>query len=208
MIIDQLPEISTIEATDELPIERGTTSYKTPISKISAKLQSDFAATSSPNKDGTASAGSASKFSRGDHVHPLNVASSGTPAMDGTASRGSAATYARSDHVHPTDTSRLPASQIDGLFVDLGTVYSELTGTGGLLSAITAKSTGDFLVARTTAGFSQTFFNATITAYGTVLFIFKASSNNAYFFAFSRGFASVGNISIANSTVSLKVDLQ
>lgn len=34
MIIDQLPSISTVEATDELPIEKGTLTYKASVSKL------------------------------------------------------------------------------------------------------------------------------------------------------------------------------
>ena len=58
---------------------------------------------------GTGNTGTAMAYSRQDHQHPLNVASSGAPEMDGTASRGDATTYARSNHVHPTDTSRQAA---------------------------------------------------------------------------------------------------
>ena len=50
---------------------------------------------------GSGVVGTATAYSREDHQHPLNVATSGTPEMDGTASLGSAATYARTDHVHP-----------------------------------------------------------------------------------------------------------
>lgn len=34
MIIDQLPEISDVQETDEIPVERGTTTYKTTIQKL------------------------------------------------------------------------------------------------------------------------------------------------------------------------------
>ena len=56
--------------------------------------------------------GSAVAYSREDHSHPINVATSGTPIMDGTASLGSAVTYARTDHIHPTDTSRATATAV------------------------------------------------------------------------------------------------
>lgn len=55
---------------------------------------------------GSGSAGSAISYSREDHQHPLQVATSGTPQMDGTASLGTATTYARTDHRHPKDTSK------------------------------------------------------------------------------------------------------
>ena len=34
MIIDQLPEISAVQETDEIPVERGTKTYKAPLQKI------------------------------------------------------------------------------------------------------------------------------------------------------------------------------
>lgn len=62
---------------------------------------------STPLSDtGNGLAGSAISYSREDHQHPLQVATSGTPQMDGTASLGTATTYARTDHRHPTDTTR------------------------------------------------------------------------------------------------------
>lgn len=63
--------------------------------------------------------GTAISYSREDHQHPLQVATSGTPQMDGTASRGSASTYARSDHVHPKDTSKANASDFTAFTVTL-----------------------------------------------------------------------------------------
>ena len=82
-----------------------------------------------------ASPGSASQYSRGDHVHKLPTAaqigayvkpsggipasdlasgvipsvpsaSDSNPAMDGTASPGSSGSWARGDHVHPSDTNK------------------------------------------------------------------------------------------------------
>jgi hypothetical protein len=34
MIIDQLPSLSSVQATDEIPVERGTTTYKATLDKI------------------------------------------------------------------------------------------------------------------------------------------------------------------------------
>ena len=73
MIIDQLPEISSVEDTDELPIEHGTTTYKAPLSKIWNRLKAVFASSSSPLMDGTAAAGTSDLFSRADHVHPSDT---------------------------------------------------------------------------------------------------------------------------------------
>ena len=84
-----------------------------------------------PAMDGTAAAGVATTYARGDHVHPTDTsryaatnpngyqtaaqvtaavpaASSTTPAMDGAAAIGTGVAFARNDHVHPTDTSRAP----------------------------------------------------------------------------------------------------
>ena len=77
---------------------------------------------STPNMDGTASAGSSTNYSRADHVHPTDTSraavsaipapSSTTPKMDGSASAGTSSNYSRADHVHPTDTSRAAVSAI------------------------------------------------------------------------------------------------
>ena len=50
------------------------------------------------------SAGTGNGFARGNHSHPLNVATSGTPANLGTASNGTSDKYARQDHVHEKPT--------------------------------------------------------------------------------------------------------
>lgn len=34
MIIDQLPEVSAVQETDEIPVERGTTTYKSTLQKL------------------------------------------------------------------------------------------------------------------------------------------------------------------------------
>ena len=86
--------------------------------------KSDVPAASSttPAMDGSANAGSATTFAKGDHVHPTDTsraassdipaASTTTPSMDGSAAYGSGTTFARSDHVHPSDTSRVATSSI------------------------------------------------------------------------------------------------
>lgn len=67
-----------------------------------------------PQRDGTASAGSANAYSREDHVHPINVVST-MPEMDGVGSAGTAGTYARSDHIHPKDTSKADVTDVEAL---------------------------------------------------------------------------------------------
>jgi hypothetical protein len=83
-----------------------------------------LAYTSLPAMDGTAFAGGASLWSRGDHVHPTDTTRAAAssvpgpsvtpPAMDGTQTIGVLATYAHGDHIHPTDTSRYAASNPSG----------------------------------------------------------------------------------------------
>ena len=103
MIIDQLPLLNAAQATDEIPIERGITTYKV----TAANLVAVGGGTSAPLKDASSAVvGTSASLSHEDHQHPLNVATSGTPEMDGVASLGSASSYARTDHVHPSDTSR------------------------------------------------------------------------------------------------------
>jgi hypothetical protein len=90
-----------------------------------------------PLMDGIPNYGSATSWSRGDHVHPSDTSrypttnpagyqtaqdvlnaiagigggstpSNLTPLMDGAAAAGTLTPYARGDHVHPSDTSRAP----------------------------------------------------------------------------------------------------
>ncbi|KAA6374673.1 MAG: hypothetical protein EZS28_029801 [Streblomastix strix] len=62
-----------------------------------------------PLVDGTANAGISTEYSRGDHVHPLNITST-IPIIDSASgSVGTANYYARSDHSHPINiTTTLP----------------------------------------------------------------------------------------------------
>lgn len=48
MIIDQLPEIGSVQSTDEMPVERGQTTYKTPISKICTAIFASPTLTGTP----------------------------------------------------------------------------------------------------------------------------------------------------------------
>lgn len=104
-----------------------------------------------------ASPGSASQYSRGDHVHKLPTASqigayvkpsggipasdlasgvipsvpsasSATPAMDGTASPGSSGSWARGDHVHPADTNKQDKITASGILKG--------NGSGGVSAAV------------------------------------------------------------------------
>lgn len=104
-----------------------------------------------------ASPGSASQYSRGDHVHKLPTAaeigayvkpadgipasdlasgvipsvpsaSSASPAMDGTASPGSSGSWARGDHVHPADTNKQNQITTNGILKG--------DGSGGVSAAV------------------------------------------------------------------------
>lgn len=104
-----------------------------------------------------ASPGSASQYSRGDHVHKLPTAaqigayvkpsggipasdlasgvipsvpsaSSASPSMDGTASPGSSGSWARGDHVHPSDTGKQDKITASGLLKG--------DGSGGVSAAV------------------------------------------------------------------------
>lgn len=73
--------------------------------------------------------GTANAYSREDHQHPLNVATSGTPAALGTAARGVATTYARFDHVHqmPTPANVGAAPAIHTGSITMNTSWTEQT---------------------------------------------------------------------------------
>ena len=104
-----------------------------------------------------ASPGSASQYSRGDHVHKLPTASQigayvkpaggipasdlasgvipsvpsasdNNPAMDGTASPGSSGSWARGDHVHPADTNKQNKITASGILKG--------DGSGGVSAAV------------------------------------------------------------------------
>ncbi|KAA6394377.1 MAG: hypothetical protein EZS28_010099 [Streblomastix strix] len=63
------------------------------------------ASDANPLSDGTVTAGTSAEYSRGDHIHPLNI-STNVPisdTADGTV--GTSVNYARSDHSHPINIS-------------------------------------------------------------------------------------------------------
>ena len=53
MIIDQLPSLPSVQDTDEIAIERGTTTYKTPLSKLWTWLKTVFIVDASTSADTT-----------------------------------------------------------------------------------------------------------------------------------------------------------
>ena len=78
--------------------------------EIAANLPQPSETTPIPDSS-NGSAGTGGGFARGNHSHPLNVATSGTPSLDGTGANGTSDKYARQDHVHPLNvpTSGTPA---------------------------------------------------------------------------------------------------
>ncbi|KAA6372158.1 MAG: hypothetical protein EZS28_032315 [Streblomastix strix] len=73
------------------------------------------ASDANPLADGTVTAGTSTEYSRGDHIHPINV-STNIPLSDSNSeSIGESNQYARSDHQHPINISNdLPLQDNDG----------------------------------------------------------------------------------------------
>ncbi|KAA6361774.1 MAG: hypothetical protein EZS28_042700, partial [Streblomastix strix] len=69
-----------------------------------------------PLSDGIATAGISTEYSRGDHVHPLNVTTTIPISDSASGSVGTANYYARSDHSHPINitTTIPPQDSADG----------------------------------------------------------------------------------------------
>ena len=80
------------------------------------------------------------------------------------------------------------------------------TTMAGIVNALANGSTGDVFTMRFANGLTGQFFNSS-NNYAGVLIVVKASSSNAYFLAFNRAAASIGNISIDNGTVNSKTML-
>ncbi|KAA6363289.1 MAG: hypothetical protein EZS28_041184, partial [Streblomastix strix] len=67
------------------------------------------ASDATPLSDGSANAGIRTEYSRGDHVHPLNITSTIPVSDSASGSVGTANYYARSDHSHPINvTTTIP----------------------------------------------------------------------------------------------------
>ncbi|KAA6370150.1 MAG: hypothetical protein EZS28_034323 [Streblomastix strix] len=74
------------------------------------------ASDATPLSDGTAVAGYSTEYSRGDHVHPLNVTTTIPISDSASGSVGTTNYYARNDHSHPLNitTSIPPQDSADG----------------------------------------------------------------------------------------------
>ena len=123
---------------------------------------------------GSGAVGVAMAYSRQDHQHPLNVASTGTPQMDGTASRGSESTYARSDHTHPANTNKQDKITSSGMLKG--------NGSGGVSAATKGVDYGakSFTITLASASWSnnaQTVSNADFYASGYSYIVSPAGSS-------------------------------
>ncbi|KAA6371604.1 MAG: hypothetical protein EZS28_032869, partial [Streblomastix strix] len=67
------------------------------------------ASDATPQSDGTATAGISTEYSRGDHIHPLNVTTTIPISDSASVSVGTTNYYARNDHSHPLNiTTSIP----------------------------------------------------------------------------------------------------
>ncbi|KAA6399001.1 MAG: hypothetical protein EZS28_005473 [Streblomastix strix] len=63
------------------------------------------ASDANPQADGTVTAGTSAEYSRGDHIHPLNISTSVPISDTSDGAVGTSVNYARSDHSHPINIS-------------------------------------------------------------------------------------------------------
>ena len=77
-----------------------------------------------------------------------------------------------------------------------------ITTLAALVTYVSGCATGDKLIVRVHGDVMGQLAGS--ASYAGIAIILKASANNAYYFAFSRGTAAFGNISITNGTVSVK----
>lgn len=84
--------------------------------------------------------------------------------------------------------------------------YYSFDDVQSIVNVLTSMSTGGFLIAQHGNALCADLY-ATSTNYSGIIMVVKASSNNAYYLAFSRDTAAIGNISISNVSVSKKTSL-
>lgn len=162
MIIDQLPTISNVQNSDELPIERGQTTYKTTVGKVVgavSKIVADEYDNTSTYAVGdycvyegtlyvcntaisTAEEWNASHWTATNVTDEIPSAYNSNPEMDGTASPGSSTAWAKGDHVHPHDTSRATVANYTSTLAaaswsGASAPYSQALTVNGLLASDT-----------------------------------------------------------------------
>ena len=196
MIIDQLPTISNVQNSDELPIERGQTTYKTTVGKVVgavSKIVADEYDNTSTYAVGdycvyegtlyvcntaisTAEEWNASHWTATNVTDEIPSAYTSNPAMDGTASPGSSTAWARGDHVHPADTNKQNKITASGILKG--------DGSGGVSAATKGTDFGGlaFTVTLTAAGWSnnaQTVSNSNFATSGYSYIVSPASGSFA-----------------------------
>ncbi|KAA6387757.1 MAG: hypothetical protein EZS28_016712, partial [Streblomastix strix] len=73
------------------------------------------ASDANPLSDGTVTAGTSAEYSRGDHIHPLNISTSVPISDTADGAVGDSVNYDRSDHSHPINiSSTIPLQDNDG----------------------------------------------------------------------------------------------
>ena len=83
MIIDQLTGTLSDNLTDEIPVEQGTSTLKTTWQKILNLFRTNLSPTSgTPAMDGVATQGSATTFSKSDHVHPTDTSRASVTSLN------------------------------------------------------------------------------------------------------------------------------
>ena len=201
MIIDQLPSLPSVQDTDEVAIERGTTTYKTTVEKLSDEIaQTGGVQTALAGKqdtltfDNSPTNGSSNPVKSGG-VYTALAGKQNTLTFDNSPTNGSS-NPVKSGGVYTAVNN--VASQLDELHVS-STSQENISSVVSLLSAV---PTGGFSILRLAPALATDFLGSS-TTYGITGIFHKASSNNAYFFAFNRNLAAIGNLSIANSTVSV-----
>lgn len=87
----------------------------------------------------------------------------------------------------------------DNLHVGISTTRDSLAA---VVSAVSALSSQHLIILRLPLAVSSTFLGKTASN-GTIGFFYKASDVNSYYLVFNRDAVSVGNLSLANSTVTV-----
>ena len=117
--------------------------------EIAANLPQPSESTPIPDSS-SGSAGTGNGFARGNHSHPINVATSGTPANLGTAANGSSANYARQDHVHAmpsaSDVGALTEDDVNYKIYNSVTDLGLTSGSATIAGAYAALSDNQMLI--------------------------------------------------------------
>lgn len=83
---------------------------------------------------------------------------------------------------------------------------NNFTSIQDVVDVLTTMQTRGIIIGVFSADMTGDLFPSAVNYQGTLI-VFKASGNNAYYLAFSRDVAVIGNISIANASVTKKTSL-